>query len=200
MRTIFLCVIVALAASQGAKAQESSYPIAPTPPSGPNFSGLEVGGSLASAMGGAGSLSTKGVGGNGFVDFNLQNGPIVGGAEADLFLGNGSGIGGRGQLSQNTIGSVRARGGFAFGNGLAFAAIGPAWSDSTFKRLGFSDDKALRGYSLGFGGEVALTQMILLRAEWRHYDFNSVTYYMPSGTQKLSTGTNMLLVGSSLHF
>jgi len=92
------------------------------------------------------------------------------------------------------------RGGWAFGNLLAFGTIGPAWATSSFQRDGFDYDKPLHGYTVGLGAELAITHMITARAEIRHYDFGAATYYMPSGVEKLSTGNNMLLVGVGAHF
>ena len=58
----------------------------------------------------------------------------------------------------------------------------------------------LHGYTLGVGGEVALTRMISARVEFRHYGFGSATYYMPWGAQSISSGNNLLMVGVGAHF
>jgi outer membrane immunogenic protein len=167
---------------------------------GPGFSGFEAGGEFGAAIGGTGNVNPTGAGGGLYAGYNLQNGPIVGGVEGDAILGSINGSGQGGTLTQNWLSSVRVRGGYAFGNILAYGTIGPAWATSSFERYGFDFDKSLHGYTLGVGGEVALTRMISARAELRHYDFGSATYYMPTGPLKMSTGNNLLLVGVGARF
>jgi outer membrane immunogenic protein len=202
MRKVFACgAALALLSSAGARA-DGYFDPAPwqTPGPGPSFAGLEFGGTLGAAVGGSGDVSLTGASGGAYIGYLLQNGPIVGGVEADTQLGSISGSGRGGDMSQNFLTSARVRGGWAFGNALAYGTIGPAWGSSTFQRNGFSFDKSLQGYTFGFGGEVALTRSISVRAELRHYDFGAATYYMTSGAQKISSGNNMLLVGGGLHF
>jgi outer membrane immunogenic protein len=170
------------------------------PGPGPAFGGAEAGVDLGAAVGGTGNVSPTGVAAGLHAGYNLQNGPIVGGLEGDALLGAVNGSGAGGALNQNWISSLRVRGGWAFGNVLAYGTVGPAWATSSFQRDGFDFDKSLHGYTFGLGGELAVTQMITARAEIRHYDFGAATYYMPSGVQKLSTGNNMLLVGVGAHF
>ena len=167
---------------------------------GPSFAGAHVGGQLGAAIGGTGDVSPTGAGGGVYAGYSLQNGPIVGGVEADTLLASISGDGRGGNLSQNWISSLRVRGGWAFGNIMAYGTIGPAFATSTFQQNGFSTDKSLHGITYGLGGEVAITRNIDARAELRHYDFGSATYYMPTGAQKLSTGNNFLMVGVGAHF
>ena len=186
---------LALLISSGARADEF-YPPRPQAP----FSGAEAGAALGAAVGGAGDVSPTGAGGALYGGYNLQNGPIVGGVEADALLGSISGDGRGGTLSQNWLSSLRARGGWAFGDVLAYGTIGPAWATSEFSRGGFDFDKTLHGYTIGLGGEVAITRMISARAELRHYDFGAATYYMPSSAEKLSTADNLLMVGVGARF
>ncbi len=181
----------------GARAQDRLDSYAP---SGGAFAGAQIGGHIGAAIGGTGDVSPTGVTGGGYASYALQNGPIVGGVEVDTQVGSVSGGGKGGTLNQNWLTSVRARGGYAFGNVLAYGTVGPAWATSNFSRNGFSADKPLHGYTFGVGGELAVTRTISARAELRHYEFAGATYYMPGTTQKLSTGNNELLVGAGVHF
>lgn len=169
-------------------------------PSGGAFAGAQAGGHIGAAIGGNGDVSPSGVTGGVYAGYTLQNGPIVGGVEADTQIASVSGDGRGGKLSQNWLTSLRARGGYAFGNVLAYGTVGPAWATSSFSRNGFSADKPLSGYTYGVGGELAVTRNISARAELRHYEFNGATYYMPGAAQKLSTSNNELLVGAGVHF
>jgi outer membrane immunogenic protein len=188
-------VILASLIAQGGRAQEAFN-------SGPaaRFGGLEAGVDLGGAVGGAGSVSTSGVAAGVHGGYLFQNGPIVGGVEADTLLGSINGSGHGGTLSQNWITSLRVRGGWAFGNLLAYGTIGPAWASSSFTRAGFDYDKTVNGLTYGLGGEFAITQTITARAEVRHYDLGTATYYMPTGVEKLSSGNNLLMVGVGAHF
>jgi outer membrane immunogenic protein len=194
------CVLgLALAAALSANGARADEFFQPSGPAG-NFAGLEVGGQLGAAIGGTGNVSPSGFGGGAYAGYTLQNGPIVGGLEADTLLASISGDGHGGSLSQNWLSSVRVRGGWAMGNVLAYGTIGPAVATSSFQLNGFTFDKSLSGVVYGLGGEVAITRLISARAEIRHYDFGAATYYMPGNTQKLSTGNNLLLVGVGAHF
>jgi len=186
---------LAVIAASGAHAQDF-FTAAP----GPGFAGAEVGGVVGAAVGGTGDVDTTGVVGGAYAGYNLQNGPIVGGVEGDVMGDSVSGSGRGGTLRHNGSASVRARGGYAFGNVLAYGTIGPAWGDSNFERNGYQTDKSLSGYALGVGGEVAINRNIAARAELRHYDFGSPTYYTPSGAQKIGNGDNALLVGLGARF
>ena len=98
------------------------------PPVGPagNFGGIGVGLDLGASVGGAGNVNTSGVSGGGHVGYNLQNGPIVGGVEADALLGSISGNANLGTLNQTWLTSARIRGGYAFGDFPSLRDPGPA--------------------------------------------------------------------------
>ena len=165
-----------------------------------SFAGLQAGVELGAGVGGAGDVETTGVGVGGYVGYNLQNGPIVGGVEADAMPSNESGTGRGGRLSHNLTTSARVRAGYAFGNVLAYGTIGPAWATSSFQTGGYTASKSLQGVAVGVGGEVGVTRNISARAELRHYEMGSPTYYTPSGTQKISNGDNFLMVGLGARF
>ena len=187
-------VLVAALCGSAASAQDRYAP------SGGVFAGPEVGGQIGADVGGAGGANATGVNGGVYGGYALQNGPIVGGVEADTQLSSASGGAAGGTQTQNWRASVRARAGYAFGNVLAYGTVGPAWGTSNYSRNGFNTDKSLQGYTFGVGGEVAITRQITARAELRHYEFGSPTYYMPNGPQKVNSGNNQLLVGAGVHF
>jgi outer membrane immunogenic protein len=166
----------------------------------PGFAGAEVGGVVGAAVGGAGDVDTTGVAGGAYAGYNLQNGPLVGGVEGDIMGDAVSGSGRGGKLRHYGTASVRARGGYAFGNVLAYGTIGPAWGASNFERGGYNTDKTLSGYAVGLGAEVAVNRTIAARAELRHYEMGSPTYYTPAGAQKIGNGDNLLIVGVGARF
>lgn len=193
----YLVGIAALAVLVGGGARAQDF-LSPGPTA--SFAGPEAGVNLGAAVGGSGGVSTTGVGAGAHAGYMLQNGQIVGGVEGDAMLGSISGSGRGGGMSQNFLASVRVRGGWAFGNILAYGTIGPAWGSSNFNRAGFNFDKSLQGYTLGVGAEAAVMRNVNVRAELRHYDFGAATYYLPGHAEKIASGNNLLLVGVGAHF
>lgn len=172
-----------------------------TGPAGADFSGVGLGVNVGAAIGGAGSINASGLAGGVHAGYNLQNGPIVGGVEADALVGSiTGGNGGLGNFSQNWLTSARIKGGYSFGDVLAYGTIGPAWSTSSYQALGFTANKTLSGYAIGIGAEYALTRSVTANAELRRYSFGGATYYVPTAPQKLTSDTNMLLIGITTHF
>jgi outer membrane immunogenic protein len=172
-----------------------------TGPAGADFSGVGLGIDLGAGIGGNDSINTSGIAGGAHIGYNLQNGPIVGGVEADALIGNISGgAAGLGNFQETWLTSARLKGGYSFGDLLAYGTLGAAWATSSYQSLGYTADKTLRGVVFGIGGEYALTRTVTLRAELRRYSFDGATYYMPTGPQGLTTATNLLLLGASTHF
>jgi outer membrane immunogenic protein len=199
MRASVVCGVAVLGVLSGAGARADD-PWGPLQGPPTQFNGVEFGGQFAAAIGGSGDVDLSGAGGGAYAGFNLQNGPIVGGIEADTLFGSINGDGRGGTLTEDWVSSLRIRGGWAFGPVLAFATVGPAWASSNFSRSGFNFDKQLHGDTFGFGGEFALTRTFSARAEFRHYDFGSANYYMPASTEKIESGNNLLMVGVGAHF
>jgi len=172
-----------------------------TGPGGADFSGVGLGVDVGAAIGDNGAVNYSGVAGGAHVGYNLQSGPIVGGVEADAFLGSISGgSSGFGNYSQTWLSSARIKGGYAFGDILAYGTLGEAWSTSSLQNQGFTTSKFLNGYVFGVGAEYPLTRSITLRAELRRYNFNGATYYFPAGAQSATSDTNLLTLGVSTHF
>jgi outer membrane immunogenic protein len=168
-------------------------------PSGADFSGVGVGADIGAGIGANSSINTSGVAGGAHLGYNLQSGPIVGGVEADALLGNITGQG-AGTFRQSWLTSARIKGGYSLGDILAYGTLGEAWSTTSFESLGYTANKTLTGVVFGVGAEYAVTRSVTLRAELRRYDFNSATYYLPTGAPNVTTETNLLLVGASAHF
>jgi len=201
MRSGLACIVGIGAALVASAASADGLYRTNTGPGGADFSGVNLGVDLGAAIGANGAVNYSGVAGGAHVGYLLQNGPIVGGVEADAFLGSISGgASGFGNYSQTWLSSARIKGGYAFGDILAYGTLGEAWSTSSIQNLGYTSNKSLNGYVFGIGAEYALTRAISLRAELRRYNFNGATYYMPTGPQQATSGTNLLTLGVSTHF
>ncbi|MGD0640826.1 MAG: outer membrane beta-barrel protein [Roseiarcus sp.] len=188
-----------LLATSGAEAADFNR--TNTGPNGADFSGVEIGPDLGVALGSAGSANISGPAGGLHVGYNFQAGRVVGGVEADgMFSSIRSGTLGSASFSQDFLSSARVKGGYAFGDLLAYGTVGWAWSTTNYKDLGASSDVTVKGLAFGAGAEYAITRNVSLRAELLRYDFGSATYATPFSSQSLTTSTNVVRVGASVHF
>ena len=193
-----LALVLALAAP-GAEADELYR--TNTGPSGADFSGVEIGPDLGAALGSASSANISGPAGGAHVGYNFEANRIVGGVEADaMFSGIRSGTYGSASFSQDFLSSARIKGGYAFGDLMAYGTFGGAWSTTNYQDLGVSSDKTIKGLAYGVGAEYAITRNVSLRAELLHYDFGNASYVTPYSSQEIYTSTNVVRVGGSVHF
>ena len=96
--------------------------------------------------------------------------------------------------------SARVKGGYVFGNLLAYGTLGWAWSTTDYKYLGDSSGQTIKGLAYGVGVEYPITRNVSIRGELLRYDFGSATYGVPPSPQSLTTSTNVARIGASLHF
>ena len=172
-----------------------------TGPNGADFSGVELGPDLGAALGSASSANISGPAGGAHIGYNFQASRVVGGVEADgMFSSIRSGSLGSASFSQDFLSSARVKGGYAFGDLLAYGTLGWAWSTTDYHFLGASSDETVRGVAFGLGAEYALTRNVSLRAELLRYDFGGATYSTPFASQTLTTTTNVVRIGASVHF
>ncbi|MFD0986702.1 outer membrane protein [Methyloligella solikamskensis] len=142
--------------------------------------------------------------------YNIQNGQIVYGAEADLLLGDVSAsksIGGGLYTARSSIGST---GDFKLKAGvtvipqlLIFGTAGISVADTDVKIKGpvtKSDSGADFGWNIGGGAEVALTQDWSFRFDYQYTDFGSETISYPGGDVKFDNSTNTYRGSISYHF
>jgi outer membrane immunogenic protein len=165
-----------------------------------DFSGIGIGLDGGAGIGAANGSSISGGIGGAHVGYNLQNGQIVGGVEADAMLGSVQGGLGGGTFSQEALASARVKGGYAFGSFLAYGTVGGAWSSTDYMRLGNTSSRSLPGVAYGLGGEFAVTRNVSVRAELMRYNFEGAAYAAPGGSQPATTSTNLLRVGATVHF
>jgi len=170
-------------------------------PGGADFSGIGIGPDLGVALGSAGSANISGPAGGAHVGYNFQANQIVGGVEGDVTFGSiRSGSLGSASFSQNLLSSARVKGGYVFGNLLAYGTVGWAWSTTEYKYLGDSSGQTITGLAYGVGAEYPITRNVSIRGELLRYDFNGATYTFPTSTQSVTTSTNVARIGASVHF
>lgn len=170
-------------------------------PGGADFSGFEIGPDLGVALGTAGSANISGPAGGAHVGYNLQANRVVGGVEGDATFGSiRSGSLGSASFRQDFLSSARVKGGYVFGNLLAYGTVGWAWSTTAYKYLGQSSDQTITGVAFGVGAEYPITRNVSLRGELLRYDFGGASYLVPQSSQSLTTATTVARIGASIHF
>jgi outer membrane immunogenic protein len=172
-----------------------------TGPNGADFSGVSFGVDAGVALGSASGANTSGPAGGLHLGYNFQAAHFVGGAEIDSMFGaiRAGGLG-LGEFNQNFLSSMRATGGYAFGDILGYGTIGWAYSTANYEDPSGSQSKTIGGSVFGFGAEYALTRNVSIRAEYLRYDFGNATYSTPYSSKQIYTDTNLLRVGGSVHF
>ena len=166
-----------------------------------DFSGIGIGLDFGAALGSVGGANLSGPAGGVHLGYNLQSGGLVGGAEADaIFGGVDTGSFGSGSFSQNFLSSARAKAGYAFGPMLAYGTIGWGFSTTAYEDASGTANKTIDGGVFGAGLEYALTRSVSIRGQYLYYDFGKATYVTPLSVKSLTTSTNFLSVGATLHF
>ena len=201
IRLHHICAVAALILTSDAlRAADFDLQTTPSRPSA-DFSGVGLGVDAGVGLGSAGEGNASGAIGGAHIGYNFQASRLVGGAEAD-FLTSGIKSGGLNPTSfqQNFLSSTRVKAGWAFGDLLAYGTVGWAYSTSKLTDQSGSSNKSIKGTAYGAGAEFALTRNLFLRAEYLRYDFGAQTYVTPLNARTLSTTTNLLRAGASVHF
>lgn len=185
-KTIALASALALSACASAMAADAvdQIPSAPVAVDTPAFSwagaygGIQGGAGWLDGEFSAGGLSAKqdfdgGVIG-GFVGYNwqLSNG-FVAGIEGDVdYNFNKEDIGGA-DVGTDWAGSVRGRVGYAFDRVMVYGAAGWTITNGFVDGLGIDENETFNGWTVGAGVDVAVTDKIFVRGEYRYNDFGS---------------------------
>jgi outer membrane immunogenic protein len=146
--------------------------------------------------------------GGAHVGYNHQFDAIVVGLEADIEATNVKGDDGGGggivdEFEFEWMGSVRARLGYAFDRFLVYGTGGYAFMHgSSNNNLGESDSNTFHGWTVGAGGEYAITEVFSVRAEYRYTDFGSEVVSQPIGGYGMDVDPDLHAVrlGVSYHF
>lgn len=125
----------------------------------------------------------------------------MGGIETDYMLSAAT----TGSLStlrfdQKSLGSIRARTGWVFGNVLGYGTIGWGYGSSTLKDASGSGSSWATGAVFGGGAEFSVTRTFSARLEYLRYDLNRRSFATPTQTKLLSSGSNILRAGITARF
>jgi outer membrane immunogenic protein len=211
MRTLIATLIastVSMVAFQAAHAADAvdEIPQAPAaeysePVASGNWAGAYAGGT-ASWQRGEFNNGTKanGLGGGVYGGYNMQNGQLVYGGEADV---NYSGIdstrnGLTGQQGVN--GSVRGRVGIDLNPVLLYGTAGVAAGNVEMKNAAGSQDRTLLGWTAGAGAEAFVTNNVTARVEYRYTDYTGKNYNLGGTRVKSGLEDHSVRVGLGVKF
>jgi len=192
MRTLIATLVastVSMVAFQAAHAADAidEVPQAPaaeySAPAVKNWSGAYVGGTLSWQNGRfirQNDERAHGFGGGVYGGYNMQDGQLVYGGEADL---NYSGLDHTSssanpnfKAKQGTNGSIRGRVGIDMNPVLLYGTAGVAASGVKVKSATGKDDATLLGWTAGVGAETFVTDNVTARVEYRYSDYGSKTF------------------------
>ena len=159
--------------------------------------GYDFGNTSNSAKGVIGSVRGGSLGGT--VGYNQQIQNFVIGAEGDLAAANVQGSTGSNSAKVNSIGTLRARAGFAADRALVYATGGYAGGQTKVTN-GTAGSKWLNGYAIGGGLEYAFTDNISAKAEYLYTDLQPKNYGLTSGVNSAGVKVNQVRTGVNYKF
>ncbi len=128
--------------------------------------------------------------------YNYLYGSTLLGVEFDASLadvdGAGFGIG----IENDWLASARGRLGYTMGQFMVYATGGLALAGAEANVGGSTQSNTHVGWVAGLGGEAFVTQNIVARLEWLHYDVGDETYFGVSGEGDV----DVLRLGASYKF
>lgn len=214
MRNIIATLLastVAVAAFSAAHAADAIYqvpeaPAASEPVSAPagNWAGAYVGATVQhdwGRFGGQKDYNARAFGGSVYGGYNLQDGQVVYGGEADLGY-NGEhaaaapGIEGK----QGANGSVRGRIGYDINPVMVYGTAGVAVSNNKLRSAAGSDEKTAFGYTVGAGVEGFVTDKVTARVEYRYSDYQGKNFNLGGTGHKVDFDDHSVKVGVGYKF
>ena len=194
----------------------ADFPSTPTPPPAPyaapppySWSGFYLGvnggaGWGSSTWSGFSNFNTSGGLVGGTVGYNRQFGQIVGGVEGDLDWANiqGGGVCTFGcQTTNNWLGTVRGRVGYAGGTWMPYVTGGLAFGNFQAGNIFGTSNATNAGWTIGAGVEYAFAGNWTAKAEYLYVDlgnFNCTTCNIP--VTNVSSTINIVRAGVNFHF
>ena len=166
-----------------------------------NFQGVYGGIHAGGAFGKAQAANTSGfvAGVQAGANAQFQNNVVVG-VEGDVSASSISHKGFQDKFRQGAVGTVRARGGYAFDRVLVYGTGGLAVSSSEWKNPVATTSKTLSGWAYGVGAEFLMTPNVTVRGEFLRYDYGKETYLSQIGPVGVKPSNNVLRAGTNLKF
>jgi outer membrane immunogenic protein len=211
MRNVFMTLaastmmLAAVCAAQAADAIDE-VPVVPqaqdtfTPVGG--WDGAYAGGKVTQQWGKntAGSYNARGLGGGLYGGYNMQQGKIVYGGEADVNYSGVDGLQNGIDTKQGLNGSIRGRVGYDLSPALVYGTAGIAATNLRAEDATSHDSKTAFGATIGAGIETKITDQITARTEYRFTDYQTQTYDLKSGATDRGMKEHQVNVGLGMRF
>jgi opacity protein-like surface antigen len=176
-----------------------------------NANGVDAGtlAALSALPGQRLNIRTRGVVGGGQIGYNYQTGRWVLGIEADLSASGVSGELGLGAFTARTaldwFGTFRGRFGYTFDRLLVYGTGGLAYGkislDYSLGGISVGESRKQIGWTVGGGGEYALSDRVSVKAEYKYINFGSRTYLTEFGYDTLlQTDMHTAIIGLNYRF
>lgn len=138
-------------------------------------------------------------------NYQFDNSPVVVGIETDFNWADQDGRkgqrGGTTRTKSDWNGATRARIGYAADRVLVYGAAGLAYADRELKRSpGGKDEKTATGWTVGGGVDVALTDNVVARGEYRYTDYGKDRFSLPNSSLKSSATEHRVMGGLAVKF
>lgn len=147
------------------------------------------------------SIGTKGFLGGGFAGYNYDVGGVVVGAEADIGYSGVKGSNAGTSVKSGVEGSLRARIGYAVTpDVLVYGTAGGAAKNLKVTEGGASDSNAMLGWTAGVGTDVAITDQVFGRVEYRYSDFGKDTFNTGGGARSVDATDHRIQFGVGMKF
>jgi outer membrane immunogenic protein len=180
-----LATLIAGAAMAADLPRRSAAPYAASPVYSKGFSwtgvyaglnaGYNFGDTTNSAKGAIGSVNGGSLGGTVGYNYQVQQQFVVG-VEGDLAAANVSGSTGINSAKVKSIGTLRARAGYAADRALVYATAGYAGGQTKVSTATGTGSKWENGFAAGAGIEYAFTDNISAKAEYLYTDLQPKNY------------------------
>ncbi|SMD06626.1 outer membrane protein [Rhizobium sp. RU36D] len=178
-------------------AMESAAPVG-------NWSGAYVGAAGTYGLGrfrNGDDYKTTGFGGQLYGGYNMQNGQLVYGGEADIGYDGKDGNAGAGYHGEQGVnGSVRARVGYDMNPFLLYGTGGLAVTNNEISNARGKDDRTHAGYTVGAGVEAMVTNNVTARVEYRYSDYQDRDYNVGGTTVSRGFDDHSVKVGVGMKF
>ena len=168
-----------------------------------NWAGAYAGGAASYNFGrfsGGSDFDNKALGGSVYGGYNMQNGQIVYGAEADAGYSGNDSVSGGVTTKQGINGSLRGRVGYDANPFLIYGTAGVAAARITAEDATSEKTRGALGWTAGAGVETFVTDSITARAEYRYTDLQSKDYALTSGTVNRGYDEHSVKVGLGVKF
>jgi len=209
MRRLLISVMastVAMIAFTQARAADvvDQVPVAPSAdysqPAVGNWGGGYVGGAATYNWGKFKSTQENKFGGQLYGGYNVQNGQMVYGGEADIGYSDISAVDGGVRTTQGVNGSLRGRVGYDLSPVLVYGTAGVAATRLRAIDATSGQSQTALGWTAGVGAEAMVTDSITGRIEYRYSDFANSDFNLASGTVSRGYSEHSVKVGLGVKF